>query len=106
MFFYLYEVPLPRVGKQVIGPRIPRSWLEHLDDETWDLVGPDDIESWVSQDLLKPHASDEPASEIDYCQIGMTAIVMGNVNAVYKLACTHRRQLLAAHAAERTIFVD
>ena len=28
-------------------------------------------------------------------QIGMTAIVMGDVNAVYTLECAHRRQLLA-----------
>ena len=29
---------LPRVTKQVIGPQIPRSGLEHLDGETWDVV--------------------------------------------------------------------
>ena len=33
--FYLYEVPPSRVAKQVIGPRIPRSCLEYLDDENW-----------------------------------------------------------------------
>ena len=36
--FYLYEVPPSRVLKQVIGPRTPRSWLEHLDDESRDIV--------------------------------------------------------------------
>ena len=36
--FHLYEVRLSRVTKQVIGPRIPRSWLEHVDDESWDVV--------------------------------------------------------------------
>ena len=43
--------------KQVIGPRIPRSWLEHLDDESWDVVDADEIESWVSQDLLQTRTS-------------------------------------------------
>ena len=36
----------------------------------------------------------------------MTAIVMGDVNAVYTLECAHRRQLLAAHALnERSLLI-
>ena len=58
--FHPHEVPPSRDRKQVIGPRIPSSWLEHLDDDTRDVVDPDDIESWVSQDLLKTCASFEP----------------------------------------------
>ena len=86
--------------------RISRSWLEHLEDETWDVVDPDDIESWVSQDLLKTRASFEPVSELDYCQSGMTAIVMGDVNAVHTLQCAHRRHLLAARALnERSLLI-
>ena len=92
--------------KQVISPRIPRSWLEHLDDEIWDVVGTDEIESWVSQDLLKTCTLVEPVSESDNCQIGMTAIVMGDVNAVYTLECAHRRHLLAARALhERSLLI-
>ena len=53
--------------KQVICPRIHPSLLEHLDDETWDVVDADDIESWVSQDLFKTCASFEPVSELDFC---------------------------------------
>ena len=51
--FYLYEVPPSRVAKQVIGPRIPRSGLEHLGDKNWDVVDADEIDSEASQDLLK-----------------------------------------------------
>ena len=83
--------------KQVIGPRIPRSWLELLDDENWDVVD-SEIESRVSQDLLKTCASFEPVSELGCCQVGMTAFVVGDVNAVCTLKCAHRRQLLAARA--------
>ena len=72
----LYEVPRSRVTTQVIRPRIPRSWIDHLDDDTWDVV--------------------------DFAQIGMTAIVWGDVNAVYTLECAHRRQLLC----ERTLPTD
>ena len=90
--FHLYEVPPSRVTKQVIGPRIPRSWLEHLDDDNWDVA-----DTGISV---------EPVSESEYCQIGMTAIVMGDVNAVYTLECAHRRQLLAARALnERSLLI-
>ena len=41
--FYLYEVPPSRVTKQVIGLCIPRTWLEHLDDENWRVVDTDEI---------------------------------------------------------------
>ena len=91
--FYLYEVPLSCVTRQVIGPRVTRSWLEHLDDETLDVVGPDGVECGVAQDLLKTCASFEPVSEIANSQIWMTAIVMGDVNAVYTLECTRRQPL-------------
>ena len=94
----MYEVPLSRVAKQVIGPRIPRCWIEHLDDENWDLVDTDETESWVSQHLLKTCASIEPVSELDNCQIGMAAIAVGDVNAVHTLECVHCRKLLAARA--------
>ena len=82
-------------------PRIPRSWLEHLDDETWDVVDLDDVESWVSQDILKTCASFELVSELDCCQIGMIAIVMGDVDAVYTL----ERVLVARALNERSLLI-
>ena len=84
-------------GSSFTREEAPR-WLEHLDDENWDVVEPGDIESWLSQDLLETCASVEPVSEFDFCQIGMTAIVMGDVNAVFTLERAHRRQLLAVRA--------
>ena len=90
----------------MIGPRIPGSRLEHLDDETWDVVDLDDTERWASQNLLNTCASFEPVSELDHCKIGTTAIVMGDVNAVYALEGAHRRQLLAARALnERSLLI-
>ena len=89
---YLYEVPASRVAKQVIRDRITRSWLSNSDDESWDLVGPDEIDSWITQDLLHARASIESISEQGCSQIGMTAIVMGDVNSVYTLECSLRRQ--------------
>ena len=76
------------MAKQVIGPRIRRSWLEHLNDSNWDLIDTE-IESWVVQDLVITCASIEPVPEQDYCQIGMTPIVLGDINAVYALENAH-----------------
>ena len=56
-----YQRP-SRVARQVIGPRIPRSWLEHLDDASLDVIDTAEIESWVSQDVLKKCNSVEPVS--------------------------------------------
>ena len=104
--FNLYEVPPSRVTKHVIGLCIPQSWPEHLGDENWDIVDTNEIESWVSQDLLKTCTSVERVSESDCCQIGTTAIVMGDVNAVCTLECVHRRQSLAARALqERSLLI-
>ena len=104
--FFLHEVPPSRAAKQLIGPRIPESWLGHLDDENWDVVGTDANEGWVSQDLLETFASVEPVSEQDNCQIGMTANVTGDANAVHTLECAHRRQVLAARALnERSLSI-
>ena len=52
--FYLYEVPPSRVAKQVIGPRIPRSWLEHLDDENLDVVDTEFESCWVAEERVLP----------------------------------------------------
>ena len=55
---------------------------------------------------LKHVPPSEPISEFEYCQIGMAAIAMGDVNAVYTLESAHRRQLLAARALnERSLFI-
>ena len=58
---------------------------------TW-VVDPDDIESWVLHDLLETCASFEPVSELDFCQIGMTAIVMEMSTPCTRSKCAHRRQ--------------
>eukprot|EP00973_Karenia_brevis_P035837 4945856-Karenia_brevis.AAC.1 len=49
--FYLFEVEEERLRRQVIGPRIPLSWLENLDDERCDDCAID--EHWWSNDLRR-----------------------------------------------------
>ena len=65
----------------------------------------DDIDGWVSQDLLETCASFEPVSEIDICQIGITAIVVRDVPAVDTLDCAHRQLLAARSLNERSPLV-
>ena len=85
----LCEVPHSRLAKQVIVPRISSklAWTMKI-GMSWIRMK---LKVWVSQDLLKTCTSAEPVSEPDHCQIGMTAIVMGDVNAVCTLECAHRR---------------
>ena len=55
---------------------------------------------------LRTCASVELISELEYCQIGMTAIAMGDVNAVCALGCAHCRHMIAARAPkERSLLV-
>ena len=54
--FHLYEVPASRVSRQVVGPRIPRSWCANFEDESSDLVDTDESESWITLDLLRASA--------------------------------------------------
>ena len=65
------------------------------------------LKSSVSRGLLKACTSVEAVFESDYCHIGMTAVVMGDVNAAYTLECAHRRQVLAARAVhERSLLIS
>ena len=54
--FYLYQVDSSRWHTQVIGPRIPASWLHHLDDESNDDVT-DDLETWWEPDWCRSAAA-------------------------------------------------
>ena len=76
--FYLYEVPPSRVAKQGDRSSHPgaasNAWTMRISD----VVDTGDIEGWFSKDLLKTCASFESASELDLCQMVMTASVMGD----------------------------
>ena len=50
---HLYEVLASRVSRQGIGPLITRSRFTVLKDESLDVLGNDEIRSWMSRGLLK-----------------------------------------------------
>ena len=94
--FYVYQVDPSRWHTQVIGPRIPVSWLHNLDDDALDEISDDDLETWWEPDLRhSPHA-DEPHD--DFRQIAIVGVMMGDTNAVAVLEMAHRRQLINAGA--------
>ena len=47
--FYLFEVSEDRLVRQTLGPRIPRSWLDDIEDHEHDIA--DEFEAWHSADL-------------------------------------------------------
>ena len=47
--FYLYKVESERLRRQVVGPRVPRAWLEQLEDEALDMEH--GCAYWVDADL-------------------------------------------------------
>eukprot|EP00974_Lingulodinium_polyedra_P075416 7308381-Lingulodinium_polyedra.AAC.1 len=79
--FYLFEVEPERLERQVIGPRIPRSWLEEIGTEELDWQA--DFASWCSEDLLLPAAASGPElDDREFCQLAMRGVMMGDVGAV------------------------
>ena len=92
--FYLYQVDSSRWHTQVIGPRIPASWLHHIVDDTCDEINDTNMESWWELDLRQSSDNDEPHD--GYRQIAIVGVMMGDTNAVSVLEMAHRRQLINA----------
>ena len=92
--FYLYQVDGSGWHTQVIGPRIPASWLHHIDDDTCDDVNNDDLENWWEPDLRQ--SSDDAEPHVGYRQMAIVGVMMGDTNAISVLEMAHRRQLINA----------
>ena len=111
LIFFLCSMslfPLFHVYNGCSHPEIPA--LIHENTEGDGYTDPEsliDFESGVfTRSLKKKCASFEPVAELEYCQIGMTATVMGDVNAVCTLECAHRRQVPAVRALnERSLLI-
>ena len=58
--FHLYQVDSSRWHTQVIGPRIPASWLHHTDGDSCDELDSDELETWWEPDLCRSTGDDEP----------------------------------------------
>ena len=93
--FYLYEVDPARWHTQVVGPRIPASWLHDVFDESLDSLPADSLDAWWESDLRNALGGSVPPD--DYRQVAITGIMIGDTNAVTVLELAHRRQLINAN---------
>eukprot|EP00971_Amphidinium_carterae_P187688 3725056-Amphidinium_carterae.1 len=92
--FYLFRVDEARLGRQVIGPRVPRSWFDNVSDVELDFAP--DFECWCSSDLGL--SAGEEGAQLDpasYCQIAMAAVMMGDLGAVTVVQEAHSRMMVA-----------
>ena len=95
----LVSVDEERLQRQVLGPRVPVSRFRNLDDASIDLLPLDGFEPWVYSDLVQ-----NPFQETDnlrrYCETALTAVSVGDLNAVYAVEAAHRRQLLSVESLQ------
>ena len=61
--FYLYEVDPARWHTQLVGPRIPASWLHNVFDESMDSLPADLLDSWWDSDLRTCPDAPEPPDD-------------------------------------------
>ena len=80
--------------RQVIGPRIPRSWLDDIEDASQDSAVP--VGDWYTRDIFdKPGRADVVDDEY-YCRLACVAVLMGEKSAVTAIQEAHLRILLRA----------
>jgi hypothetical protein len=90
--YFQFKVPSERLPLQAIGPRVPLSWYDKLDDLTAD--DDLDVHAWCWKDL---HLDQEAeAIEFDpdhFRQPAMGGIIMGDVNGVLIAQEAHKHLL-------------
>ena len=97
--FYLWEVEPSRLERQVIGPRIPRSWLHDIENESED--DRLSFECWFTPDLyLSATSMGVDVDESAFCQVALSGVMMGDVGAVAVIQEAHTRLLLANRVLE------
>ena len=102
---YSESVDEERLQRQVLGPRVPVSWLRNLEDASLYLLPIEGFEPLVSSDLVQKPIQ-ETVDPRRYCQIAAAAVVMGELNAVYAVEAAHRRQLLSVGSLQsRTMLI-
>ena len=91
-FFPILGVKKSRLHKQVIGPRVPLSWLENIADVELDDVDAN-VEDWMFCDLWSHKHVD--VDEDKYVQIAVAGVIQGDLNAVYVAEECHRNFLIS-----------
>ena len=71
---------VPVCGSAAKDPSHDMAWLHHLDDDSWDDLDSDYLETWWETDLCRSTGDDEPAD--GYRQFAVVGVVMGDSSAV------------------------
>ena len=83
----------------MIGPRIPRSWLHDIENESED--DRLSFEGCFTPDLYLSAASmGVDVDESAFCQVALSGVMMGDVGAVAVIQEAHTRLLLANRVLE------
>ena len=91
--FYVFGVDEERLHRQVVGPRVPRSWFHDLENNEIDEK--EVFDAWHFPDLF-PGSCNSSVIPQKFCQLAISGVIMGDRDAVYAIESAHRRQLLAA----------
>ena len=82
--------------RQVVGLRIPKSWLHDIDDASLDSAEPDG--GWYTRDLYDKPGDADVVYEDFYCQVAAVAISMGDKSSVTVIQDAHTRILPRAES--------
>ena len=91
--FHVFGVAASRLAKQTVGPRLPVSWFNHLDDESKDMGGEPLRAHWWAEDLRRGGPRRQAPAR-GYVQLAICGVVMGDINAVTAILHASRRILL------------
>ena len=80
--------------RQVIGPRIPKQWLDNIDDASLESAVPSG--DWYTRDLFDRTGGADVVDDSYDCQLGAVAVLMGDNSAVTVIQEAHTRILLRA----------
>ena len=80
---------------QVTAPRIPWTWLENPSGSYLDSAADTSMGSWCSADLVSSGSDMQHVESSKIFQVGITALIMGDLNSVAAVEEAHLRRLLA-----------
>ena len=87
------EMPLTR---QVTAPRILWTWLENPSGSYLDSAADTSMGSWCSADLVSSGSDMQHVESSKIFQVGITALIMGDLNSGAAVEEAHLRRLLAS----------
>lgn len=86
-FYFQLRVDRRRWERQQVGPRVPASWFDELDELSLDERGPRD--AWLWEDLHPRRASLDARAPTGFVQPCLAAMMMGDINSMSAAQLAH-----------------